>query len=425
MMTREPMTKAQLAQRRRRWGSVPGVAIRPDGRYLLRVTSTRTDGRRIERTRTLPATSSPAEVERVLAELKRATRATAHGMFEQTSRTPANTTVADFAIDWVAQGSERWTVKTTERYASAVTDVWLPELGEWSIARLSRMVVADAVRRVERRRRPDGQPYARATVFGWCRVLKTLLRDLGVSYGCEDLVRAVRPNPGHVPGRRTTDTLDLASVDGLCEAAWQVVEPRAPEIVVLARTGLRAGELYGLHWDDVALDEATESAVLTICKSATLGQIGETKTKSSRVVPGGPEVFHALRRVAEGTGREGLVFPSAKGGPRHYQSLTKPLKRAASAAGIEQHVTPQVLRRSWNTILLTQGVPAEVVRDMVGHCSEAMTQLYTSVPTTEKQRWLAKVAKGSSRTGVGVDVGVAPDRGAPGRTHEVPVAKCL
>ena len=72
-------------------------------------------------------------------------------------------------------------------------------------------------------------------------------------------------------------------------------------------------------------------------------------------------------------------------------SLNAALQIATEAAGIEQKVTPQVLRRSVNTLGVLAGVDRITLRAMMGHTTEEMTQRYAGVPDAAKDRAMAMI----------------------------------
>ena len=84
----------------------------------------------------------------------------------------------------------------------------------------------------------------------------------------------------------------------------------------------------------------------------------------------------------EPTLTSGLVFATSTGGVRGQNALGKVLRISAHAVGIPVRVGPQVLRRTFNTLLRLHGVPPEVVRAQMGHTSQAMTDRYFQTDST-------------------------------------------
>jgi len=82
---------------------------------------------------------------------------------------------------------------------------------------------------------------------------------------------------------------------------------------------------------------------------------------------------------------QGIVFPSDRGTYRVSSSLHKALSLAAGAAGIDVKVAAQVLRRTFNTLLMHAGVDRIVLRSQMGHSSEEMTMRYSGISVEAKQ----------------------------------------
>lgn len=359
-----------------------GVYRLPDGRYTVRATR-QVDGRRVERRLVLPPGATLAEALAAQAELR-----------EQPAKRQERLLLSDYAVRWLEAKAARLRRSSAEALEEILRDHLLPELGELYLDAISREQIESWVAKAERARRPDGERYAHATIAGWWRKLRQLLGDAHASGLCPiDPTHRVPPPKRQESGSkhelRTLSTEQLAS---LLEAVRRQAPKRWPEVLLLASTGMRSGELYELRWSDLS-----ESGLLTIQRAHFRGSVESTKTSAPRSIPLLPVALEALeahrrRLLAEQHPglASGLIFPAdrllGEGATWHRtnSSLQKPLEAAAKAAGIEQRVTPKVLRRSFNTLLLSASVDRVVLRAMMGHSSEAMTERYSGVPQASK-----------------------------------------
>jgi len=157
--------------------------------------------------------------------------------------------------------------------------------------------------------------------------------------------------------------------------------------------GLRRGEVLGLRWLDVDFDLATLEVVQTIQRTRTKGLIiGTPKTKSSLRTLSIPAVLlvalklHKERQDQEGLENpHGLVFISTKGTPLDPDGIPHAFKKFVKAANLPDAIHFHSLRHSCATLLLAQGVPMYVVKDILGHSQISTTMRYTH-PTSETMR---------------------------------------
>lgn len=75
---------------------------------------------------------------------------------------------------------------------------------------------------------------------------------------------------------------------------------------------------------------------------------------------------------------EGYLF-NGRMGMYSVKSIQMIVKDAAKRAGINRNVTPHMLRHSYATHLLEQGVDVRIIQELLGHASLNTTQIYTHV----------------------------------------------
>jgi len=127
--------------------------------------------------------------------------------------------------------------------------------------------------------------------------------------------------------------------------------------------GLRISEALSLEID------AVDSANLT------LRIIG--KGNKERLVPQPQPILLELRRVWKTHHNPLWLFPNHAGtGPISDTVLARTLATAARAAGIRRRVTPHMLRHSYATRLLEQGIDLRTIQILLGHRSISTTLIY-------------------------------------------------
>jgi integrase/recombinase XerD len=147
---------------------------------------------------------------------------------------------------------------------------------------------------------------------------------------------------------------------------------------VLYATGLRVSELTSLRAGDVDFDVG----ILT-CFG---------KGRKERLVPVGEEARRWIVRYQEEV-RPGLahgqashvLFLSNRGGRLSRMGLWGIVRRHAVTAGVEETLTPHVLRHSFATHLLERGADLRALQAMLGHADISTTQIYTHI-TRERLR---------------------------------------
>lgn len=111
------------------------------------------------------------------------------------------------------------------------------------------------------------------------------------------------------------------------------------------------------------------------------------KGRKERIVPLGQYAIDALSRymqhgrpelAAKGRGSHAL-FLNKRGRPLSRQSAWEIVSLVAREAGLDEDVSPHMLRHSFATHLLEGGASIRDVQELLGHASVNTTQIYTKV----------------------------------------------
>lgn len=288
----------------------------------------------------------------------------------------------------VGQYLERWlndvvrlTVRpsTHRRYAELIATHVTPRLGG---VRLHRLTAGDVQGVYSTMEQSGSSPRTRQFVHD---VIRNALAN-AITWGlvqvnvCDQLARPKVP-------KVKMKVLDASQAAMFLTAAKS---DRLSAMYTLAVTvGMRQGELFGLQWEDVDLDEGRLSVRYTLTESGTLAQ---PKTPKSRRLIELPAVAvdalwtHKAAMLAEGNAGSSFVFCDTHGGPLRSQNVLRrsfqPILKAAQAALVEATKDdsakfPSIrfhdLRHTAATLALQEGVHAKVVSEMLGHATVAFT----------------------------------------------------
>lgn len=202
--------------------------------------------------------------------------------------------------------------------------------------------------------------------------------------------------------KHRVDALTLAETKAFLKAAQG---DRLYALYVLAvGTGMREGELLGLHWNDVDLVAGRIQVRQALHEEGGELVLGPTKSGKGR-----PIVLDDLsRRALKAHQRSSAesdslyVFHDANGGPLRKSNLIrrsfKPLLKAAEVRDIRFHD----LRHTHATLALKAGVHPKIVQERLGHASINITlDLYShALPDIQQDAvgkldalWAGKPAK--------------------------------
>lgn len=302
---------------------------------------------------------------------------------------PTSVTVGEFLASWLESERQRVRPSTWRQREQYVRTYLTPALGRIKLSDL-------APRDVERMTTELQKSGRSARTAASARVI--LRRALGDAERDELISRnaASKAHPPRVPTRSMEAGRDYLSPDQL-RVLLRSIEDHTlgPLVTVAATTGLRQGELLGLSWSDVRLDDAAPSLTVRRALARRWGggfELAEPKTARSRRTINLPGLaVAALRRQRDaqraaraeaGTSwqdRDDLVFTDALGQPLVGTNVSHAFTDMLRRAGLP-HVAFHATRHSVATALLAAGVPLRVVADQLGHSTIVVTaNVYAAV----------------------------------------------
>ena len=141
-------------------------------------------------------------------------------------------------------------------------------------------------------------------------------------------------------------------------------------ISLIYSAGLRRSELLNLKISD--LDSSRNLVLIRGGKG--------NKNRQSII---SKELFNHLREYYKKFNPKTWLFEGVNGGQYSPSSVAKILSKASKIVGFSRKVTPHMLRHSFATHLLEQGVSLRHIQTLLGHGSSKTTEIYTQVSTQE------------------------------------------
>lgn len=313
-------------------------------------------------------------------------------------------TLSDCARSWLESGKAKGEARSTlENKAQVLEGHILPYLGDLKMDRLERSDVRRWLEMVSAKKKDDGAPYSRDSVLGWWRQLSALVtwavEELDLENDpCSRIRVAKHLNKAlriAVQSEKGTNALDEEELPRFLEVSKARFPQHYAMILVGFGTGMRWSELSALRWTDFN----HEKMEIEISETQFRGT-RRTRTKSghARRVPFTKTMANAMQQhrqrllAIQAPGLDtGLCFPSETGKPRCASVMDKPFARICKEAGIQKKLSTKVFRRTFIDLTRRAGVDEIVRRALVGHASNRMQDVYSSVGPKEASQALALV----------------------------------
>ncbi|MCA9831523.1 MAG: site-specific integrase [Dehalococcoidia bacterium] len=273
---------------------------------------------------------------------------------------------------------------TYKRYEQLVRLQIVPRAGNLRVKSLTpvhlRALYSKLQTEPRARRKKDSAPLAPRTVGHVHRVLHAALeqaaRDGLIARNVASLV-----SPPKVP----YEEMAILTPEQVKRLIATVKGDRHEAMIVLAVTsGMRLGELLGLRWADVDLDEPAVRVVRSLAPVDGKLVYQEPKTSRSRRTVTLTQTAvvslkeHRKRQAAEelaavGWIRNDLVFPTPIGMPQHPATFGAEWRILRDRAGLPATFRFHDLRHTCASLALAGNVPVPDVSAMLGHANPAIT----------------------------------------------------
>ena len=295
---------------------------------------------------------------------------------------PGKLTVAEFLRSWVDDYAKtNVSRKTFERYNEIVEKHLIPAFGGLKLSALRPVHIQREWGKAQQSGRRDGKGGLSAqTIQHHHRVL-----SLALTYAVRLQLLSTNPAKGVVPPRVERREIAVFSDSELAALLKAIQGTRLYMPVLLASTtGLRRGEVFGLRWQDVDLENATLSVVQALEQTKSGLRFKAPKTSRSRRKISLPELtVEALRvhkgqqageRLALGQGKDpdDLVFTDLDGTRVNMERVSRKFSEKVRRLGLPR-VTFHGLRHTHLTQLLRTGVHPKIASERAGHSSVSMT----------------------------------------------------
>ena len=274
---------------------------------------------------------------------------------EVTFRTFAKT----FLTDYAATNNKPSTVESKEMILRLHLK---PFFGDKKLGQIK----ARDIERYKAVKYKDGKGLSKKTINEHLTVLRKLL-SVAIEWEFLDHLPLTKRMKAAKP---EFDFLDFDEADRLIDATD--TEPKwRPFVTVALKTGMRTGELLALRWQDVDL----VAKKIHVRKNYVLGKVDTPKSGKSRTIDLCDDALTALREQRPSTLRGELVFSTDRGKHLTKNMVRRPLARACRRAGL-RNVGMRVLRHTFASHLVMQGVSLKVVQELLGHSDIRTTMIY-------------------------------------------------
>lgn len=311
-------------------------------------------------------------------EVSKKLRSAQHEIDKGSWREPSKMSVLEWLDIWLNDYQGHVSPRTVAKYRCIVNKHFKPRIGQIKLVKLLPMHIQRMITAM------DAEGRATSTIRNYCAVLEVALRCAVDT----DLIKTSPMAKVKLPRAKHArfDVVDRAQMPDFIRAASETDYPH--ELLTMIYTGMRVGEIRGLRWSDVDLDQATIHIQRQLHpKNKELERFGGPKYNEDREIHLPAEAVDVLKqqrkrqakqRLAaginwqeDGLSRD-LVFRLKSGKPHNEKSLFRTVRAVGVEIGIPD-LHPHDLRHSYAVAALRAGVDVKTVQHNLGHKTSQMT----------------------------------------------------
>jgi integrase len=294
---------------------------------------------------------------------------------------PTKLTLAEFAEKWLdMHGKQNLAPKTYGLYTGLLKDRIIPAMGHLKLDQIKPMHLVQFYNNLkESGIRLDGKPGSLSGqyIVHHHRLLRTMLQ-YAVKWQFLNTNPASQVDPPKVK-RKQTNVYDEKQVQTLLEAVEQEDLKYKMIIILAVSTGMRQGELLGLEWKHIDLDNSTIHVCQTSQYLAGKGIITKSPKNETSIrsvsVPG--SIITLLRQYKVEQNKDRLrigdkwqetdrLFTTWDGRPMHPTTVSSWYPEF-----LRKHNLPKIrfhdLRHTAATLLISQNVHMKTISSRLGH----------------------------------------------------------
>lgn len=293
---------------------------------------------------------------------------------------PSNISFKEHIQVWFKMKKNNIGIQTSQIYEGAIENRIIPSLGHVKLAQLTPILLQGYVNDLK-----DGG-LTSATIKKLYNIIKGSL-DHAVN------MELIPSNPAkkiQLPKdkKKEMNVWELSEVKAFLKVA---IEDRLFTAFHLALvTGMRRGEILGLRWKDVDLDNGVLRIRQTLSKDGRTFLTGAKTDSGIRSIKFANDTITVLRKQKARIAKEklqigseyedyGLVVCTSKGTPVNPENLKRTFKRLIKEADVPS-IRLHDLRHTHATMLLSQGIHAKVISERLGHSNIKTTlDIYSHV----------------------------------------------